>query len=91
MQLIFQIETKHSRQLYPGQKVAGKRVEFGAIMEYIPYCKDYYTLERDHARHTWWTSHGFVSVRVDIRGTGASEGVYLDEYTQQEFVRAGCM
>ena len=41
---------------------------FPAILEYLPYCKDMYTTERDYNRHSWFASHGFVSLRVQIRG-----------------------
>ena len=54
------------------------------IMEYLPYRKSDHTLLRDHERHLWWSSHGYVCVRVDMRGSGDSEGLYFDEYTSQE-------
>lgn len=48
---------------------------FASILEYLPYGKDTtLTLQRDHSRHTWFCSHGFVDFRVDLRGTGASQG-----------------
>ena len=53
-------------------------------MEYIPYCKTTWTAERDHLRHPWMASHGFVVIRVDMRGSGDSTGFYYDEYVAQE-------
>jgi putative CocE/NonD family hydrolase len=34
--------------------------------------------------HRWFAGHGYAAVRVDIRGTGGSDGLLLDEYTEQE-------
>ena len=62
----------------------GDDEKFPAILEYLPYCKDLVTASRDHARHPWFASHGFVLLRVEIRGTGASEGHYYGEYLPQE-------
>eukprot|EP00116_Pleurobrachia_bachei_P010815 sb/3471077/ len=57
---------------------------FPAILEYIPYHKDIHTAERDYARHPWFTSHGFVCLRVEMRGCGSSQGRYYGEYLPQE-------
>jgi hypothetical protein len=53
------------------------------VMDYIPYRKD----ELNPAMVRMYTElprRGYPVVRVDIRGTGASEGVNVDEYTLQE-------
>ncbi|MER5672296.1 CocE/NonD family hydrolase [Pseudonocardia alni] len=55
-----------------------------ALLEYLPYRKDDWTAPRDAARHPWYAGHGYASVRVDVRGTGDSEGLLLDEYTPAE-------
>ncbi len=60
-----------------------------AILEYIPYRKNDKTLERDHARAPWLAARGYAYVRVDLRGTGESEGVMTDEYTETE-LQDGC-
>ena len=60
------------------------REKFPAVLEYLPYRKADWTAERDHRRHPWLASHGFVVVRADIRGAGDSDGLYHDEYLQQE-------
>lgn len=62
----------------------GNEEKFPVILEYIPYRKSDSTAPRDHRRHTWMTSHGYVVARVDMRGSGDSEGLYHDEYTVQE-------
>ncbi|HKJ08166.1 MAG TPA: CocE/NonD family hydrolase [Gammaproteobacteria bacterium] len=55
-----------------------------AILEYIPYRKrDLRTFE-DEITHPYLAGHGYAGVRVDIRGSGDSEGVLTDEYTPQE-------
>ncbi len=55
-----------------------------AILEYIPYRKRESTRARDELMHPWFAGHGYASVRVDIRGSGDSEGVLEDEYLQRE-------
>ena len=55
-----------------------------AILEYIPYRKNDRTAQRDSLMHPYFAGHGYASVRVDLRGSGDSEGVLTDEYTQQE-------
>ncbi|MBY5990342.1 CocE/NonD family hydrolase [Roseovarius atlanticus] len=60
-----------------------------AILEFIPYRKNDKTLERDHARAPWMAAQGYAYVRVDLRGTGESEGLMTDEYTDIE-LQDGC-
>lgn len=55
-----------------------------AILEYVPYNKDDGTAAGDAARHPYLAAQGYASVRVDIRGTGDSDGVLLDEYLTSE-------
>ena len=55
-----------------------------AILEYIPYRKGDFTALRDSIRHPYFAGHGYASVRVDIRGSGDSEGILYDEYLPQE-------
>ncbi|GAA5155629.1 MULTISPECIES: CocE/NonD family hydrolase [Amycolatopsis] len=54
------------------------------ILEYIPYRKRDLTAGRDSIHHPYLAGHGYACVRVDIRGTGESEGVLVDEYLEQE-------
>ncbi|WP_417598338.1 CocE/NonD family hydrolase [Pararhodobacter oceanensis] len=60
-----------------------------AILEYIPYRKRDNTLPRDEAIHPWMAAQGYACLRVDIRGAGDSEGVFEDEYSEQE-LRDAC-
>jgi len=55
-----------------------------AVLEYIPYRKRDNTLPRDEAIHPWMAAQGYACLRVDIRGSGDSEGVFEDEYSKQE-------
>ncbi|MFJ2060519.1 CocE/NonD family hydrolase [Streptomyces sp. NPDC087908] len=55
-----------------------------AVLEYIPYRKGDLTSVRDAIHHPYVAGHGYACVRVDIRGTGESDGVLLDEYLEQE-------
>ena len=54
------------------------------LLEYIPYRKGDWTSIGDATRHAYFAGHGYASVRVDLRGSGDSDGVLLDEYLPQE-------
>jgi putative CocE/NonD family hydrolase len=55
-----------------------------AILEYIPYRYRDHTRARDETLHRWLAEQGYACARVDIRGSGESEGILTDEYTPQE-------
>ena len=55
-----------------------------AILEMIPYRKDDWRLAADMARGAYFASRGYALCRLDVRGTGSSFGVALDEYTADE-------
>ena len=57
---------------------------FPAVLEMIPYGKDNWRRNSDIARGEWLAARGYALCRVDVRGTGSSEGVALDEYTADE-------
>lgn len=62
----------------PGEK-------FPAILEYIPYRKDDWQESWDYELHSYYVLRGYVSARVDIRGTGTSEGAPPErEYSRIE-------
>lgn len=60
------------------------RAPVPAIVEYIPYRKRDHTRARDETLHRAFAEHGYVSVGVDLRGSGESDGILGDEYCQQE-------
>ncbi|MDH3453025.1 MAG: CocE/NonD family hydrolase, partial [Gammaproteobacteria bacterium] len=55
-----------------------------ALLEYLPYRKRDFMRVRDEPMHHYFAGHGYASVRVDIRGSGESDGVITDEYTERE-------
>lgn len=55
-----------------------------ALLEYLPYRKRDGTYQRDALTHPYLAGHGYAAVRVDIRGSGESDGVLSDEYSPQE-------
>lgn len=71
-----------SVKLWLPQGEPGER--FPAILEAIPYRKDDNSLVDDTVRHGFFSGHGYVGVRMDLRGSGSSEGVLGDEYAPQE-------
>ncbi len=60
-----------------------------ALLEYLPYRKRDGTRTRDQGMHMYFAGHGYASIRLDIRGSGDSEGLIDDEYAVQEQID-GC-
>jgi putative CocE/NonD family hydrolase len=54
------------------------------VLEYLPYRKRDLTRGRDQPWGDAFSPYGFAFARVDIRGTGESDGVLLGEYLQRE-------
>ena len=63
---------------------ATSRAKFPAVLEYIPYRKRDGTRARDEPMHGYFAEHGYAAIRVDMRGSGESDGYLEDEYLQQE-------
>jgi predicted acyl esterase len=58
--------------------------KFPVLLEYLPYRKDESRKDR-FALFSYFISRGYVVARVDIRGSGTSEGKLIEyEYTDQE-------
>jgi hypothetical protein len=55
-----------------------------AILEYVPYRKRDATAPRDALVHPYFAGHGYAALRVDIRGSGDSDGVLTGEYLELE-------
>ncbi|WP_046470785.1 CocE/NonD family hydrolase [Allosalinactinospora lopnorensis] len=56
------------------------------ILEYIPYRKRDLTARRDSTHHPYLAGQGYACVRVDIRGSGDSDGFLDGEYMEQELI-----
>jgi uncharacterized protein len=52
------------------------------VMEYIPYRKD--EVAPGSHFYEYLPRHGYIVARIDIRGTGGSQGINEDEYVLQE-------
>jgi uncharacterized protein len=62
----------------PGEK-------FPVIFEFLPYRKDDGGYIGTYSLYSYFVRRGFMMTRVDIRGTGASEGIFpLCEYSERE-------
>jgi predicted acyl esterase len=62
-----------------------KDEKFPIVLEVLPYRKDDSFASRDYPVYSYFAERGIMGARVDIRGTGASEGVLGDrEYSDQE-------
>lgn len=57
---------------------------FPAVVESLPYRKDDDCFARDYRTYHYLAQRGIAGVRIDVRGTGASTGVIVDEYVEQE-------
>lgn len=58
--------------------------KFPVILEYLPYRKTEYQ-GYDYPHYSYYVQRGYVCAKVDIRGTGNSEGHLIAyEYTDQE-------
>ena len=79
-------------QLSDGKRVASRiwrpktadQTPVSTILEYIPYRRRDGRLADDERIHPYFAGHGFACVRVDIRGSGDSEGLLHDEYLKLE-------
>jgi putative CocE/NonD family hydrolase len=71
-----------SLKLWLPQGAPGER--FPAVLEAIPYRKDDNSLVDDSARFGFFSGHGYVGVRMDLRGSGTSTGILEDEYSPEE-------
>ncbi len=67
----------------PVPRSAGER--FPVLFEFLPYRKDDGGYIGVYSLYTYFARRGYILARVDIRGTGSSEGTFpLREYSEQE-------
>ena len=55
-----------------------------ALLEYLPYRKSDGTAERDAIAGPFVAARGYAYLRVDMRGSGDSDGLIEDEYSERE-------
>ena len=72
-----------------GRGAGGGTNRVPAILDFLPYRQGDLMAARDAAIYPYLAARGYACARVDLRGTGNSEGIILDEYTPQE-LRDGC-
>ena len=65
-----------------------KRAPVPALFEYIPYRKADMVRARDERNHPFLARHGYACLRVDMRGSGDSEGHMPDMYSDAELADA---
>jgi len=62
---------------------------FPALLELLPYRKGDSFYARDYPLSSWFARHGYLSLRVDVRGTGSSTGTLpAREYSEAELADA---
>ncbi len=67
----------------PTPRTSGER--FPVLLEYLPYRKEDSFYQRDYPLYSWFVRRGYIMAKVDIRGTGSSDGHLPDrEYSEQE-------
>ena len=59
-----------------------------AVFEFLPYRKRDGTSPRDDSTYPGFAEAGIAGVRVDIRGSGESDGVIDGEYSELELANA---
>ncbi|HEY7625754.1 MAG TPA: CocE/NonD family hydrolase, partial [Ilumatobacteraceae bacterium] len=59
-----------------------------AVFEFLPYRRRDNTSARDESTYPYFARAGYAGVRVDMRGTGDSDGLYDDEYSETELADA---
>ena len=80
----------HARRRAP-RRAAWRPLGIGpvpALLETIPYRKADMVRARDERNHPFFAAHGYASIRVDMRGSGDSEGHMPDMYASDELADA---
>ncbi len=78
--------------LADGTRLAGRiwlpedadAVPVPAILDFLPYRYGDLMAPRDSAVYPYLAARGYACARVDLRGTGNSEGIITDEYSPEE-------
>jgi putative CocE/NonD family hydrolase len=62
----------------------GAQERLPAIVEYMPYRRRDATRPRDEPIHAWFAARGYAALRVDMHGSGDSDGILAQEFQKQE-------
>ncbi|MDE0994102.1 MAG: CocE/NonD family hydrolase [Rhodospirillales bacterium] len=62
--------------------VISKGKSVPAILEYSPYRRRDYSAANDEANHSYLAGHGYACLRVDVRGTGDSDGLHTEQWSE---------
>jgi uncharacterized protein len=62
----------------------GPAVQVPVILNMDPYRKDDWSAGWDLSLASYLAEHGYAYCRLDVRGTGSSDGVAVDEYAEAE-------
>src|SRR5215813_831443 len=62
-----------------GREAGGGTSRVPAILDFLPYRLGDLMAARDAAIYPYLAARGYACARVDLRGTGNSEGIILDE------------
>ena len=65
-----------------------RREPVPAILEFLPYRRRDVTAPRDESVYPAFAARGIAGIRVDMRGTGDSDGLFDDEYSETELADA---
>ena len=60
-----------------------------AIVEFVPYRRRDGTMIADSKMYPWFAYNDYLCFRIDLQGSGDSEGVLTDEYTDEELTYCG--
>jgi putative CocE/NonD family hydrolase len=59
-------------------------IKVPVVVEMVPYRRRDGTVVRDMEIHPWLAAHGIACARIDLRGSGDSDGILADEYLPLE-------
>ncbi len=78
------IPTRDGLELSANLFLPGAAERVPAILNTDPYRKDDWSASWDLTLGTYFAERGYAYCRLDVRGTGSSAGVAMDEYTEAE-------
>jgi uncharacterized protein len=61
-----------------------RNIKCPAIVEFNPYRRRDGTMYADSMMYPWFARNGYLCFRVDLQGSGDSEGNLTDEYSEEE-------